>query len=204
MTIAPTPTIQRKPDGESTYAGLRMSADEFLEIPDDGNFYELIDGVVVMSPSPTPRHQRVAMRISFLIGTYLDTNPVGELFAEIDVHFGEGTQGGDLVYRPELVFVRAERLAGMEERITGAPDMVLEVISRGSRRIDTETKRADYERFGVREFWLIDPKRDSVVFHRLVDGKYVVIEPNGDTFQSEAIPGFVLDIRRVRESFKPW
>ncbi|MBK8269623.1 MAG: Uma2 family endonuclease [Planctomycetes bacterium] len=164
MSIAPTPSFRSTSESEAEYVGARMTVDAFLDIPDGGHFYELVDGVVIMSPSPTPKHQRVAMRIAYLIGDYLEKNPVGELFAEIDVHLGKGPQGGDLVYRPELVFIRSERMAGMEERIIGAPDMVLEVISRGSRRIDTGTKKDDFERFGVREYWLADPAHKTIVF----------------------------------------
>ena len=59
------------------FRGLRMTADEFLQIPDDGYNYELIDGVVMMSPSPTPQHQRIAMEIAIQLGIYLRDHPVG-------------------------------------------------------------------------------------------------------------------------------
>ncbi len=189
---------------EAQYRGLRMSADDFLQIPDDGFNYELIDGVVVMSPSPTPQHQAVAMEISVQIGSYLRDHPVGQAFAELDVHLGRGPTGGDLVYKPELIFVRAERLAPMREKIVGAPELVVEVISRGSRRLDSETKKDDYQRFGVREYWLIDPQRKVMTFYRMQESRFVEVPAEGDTFASEAVPGFTLDLPRVRDTFKPW
>ncbi len=189
---------------EARYRGLRMTADEFLEIPDDGYNYELIDGVVIMSPSPSPKHQAVAWEISTQLGMYLRDHPVGSAFAELDVHLGEGSVGGDLVYKPEILFVRAERLPQMSDKIVGGPDLVVEVVSRGSRRMDSETKKGDYERFGVREYWLIDPERKAMIFYRLQEGKFVEGPSAGDTFVSQAVSGFVLDLVRVRETFKPW
>lgn len=189
---------------ESPYVGLRMSADEFLQIPDDGQFYELIDGVIVMSPSPTPKHQGTAMEIALQIGLYLRDHPVGMVFPELDVHLGTGPMGGDLVYRPEVIFVRKDRLAQVENKVFGAPDLVVEVISKGSRRFDSETKKCDYERVGVREYWLIDPARQAMTFYRLQDGRFAEIAASGDSFASEAVTGFQLDLQRVRETFKPW
>jgi len=186
------------------FNGLRMAADEFFQIPDDGYNYELIDGIVMMTPSPTPKHQAVLMEIATQIALYLRTNPVGQALPEIDVHLGEGLAGGDLVYRPELVFMRSERLPQIEDKIVGAPDLVVEIISRGSRRFDSETKKRDYEHFGVREYWLIDPERQSMTFYRLEGDRFAETPPTGDGFSCQVIPGFTLDLARVRKAFQPW
>ena len=183
------------------YCGLRMTAEEFFSVPDDGRNYELIDGVVVMSPSPTPKHQRIMMEIAGQLFVFLRNHAVGEALPEIDVHLGQGPGGGDLVYKPEVIFVRAERMEGMEEKITGAPDLVVEVVSQGSRRMDTETKKTDYERFGVGEYWLIDPERKTMTFWRLTGGKFAEVNPKGDQFKSEAVPGFNLDLTPIRDRF---
>lgn len=195
---ASAPGVERL---EGQYRGLRMTADEFFDLPEDGCSYELVQGVVVMSPIPTPRHQAVAMEIVAQIVLYLRQHPVGQMLAEIDVHLGRDASGRDFVYRPEIVFLRAERWAEVGDRITGAPDLVVEVVSRGSWRFDSETKKDDFERFGVGEYWLIDPERGAMVFYRSDQGRFVEAEVDGDTFRSQAVPGFVLDIRRVRETF---
>ena len=186
------------------YAGLRMAADEFLQISEDGFNYELIDGIVMMTPSPTPKHQAVLMEIAAQIALYLRNHPAGQVFPETDVPLGRGPTGGDLVYRPELVFLRSERLPEITDRITGAPDLVVEVVSRGSRRFDSETKKNDYERAGVLEYWLIDPERNEMIFFRLERGGFVEVAPQADGFASTAVPGFVLDLVRVRDAFEPW
>ena len=189
---------------DSSCVGLRMAADEFLRMQDETYNYELIDGVVVVSPSPSPLHQSVTMEIAYQLKAYLQEHPVGAVFPEIDVHLGKRPGGGDLVYKPEVVVIRAERLREIRDKIVGAPDLVVEVISRGSRRMDTLTKKHDYEHFGVREYWLVDPERESITFYRRKRRKFVAVRSGRESFASEAVPGFVLDVARVRRSFKPW
>lgn len=120
------------------------------------------------------------------------------------MHLGTGPTGGDLVYKPEVIFVRSERLREMQDKITGAPELVVEVISRGSRRLDSQTKKADYERFGVQEYWLVDPERKQITFYRLSEGRFEEVSPAGTAFASQAVPGFVLDLTPVHELLKPW
>jgi len=189
---------------EARYYGLRMTAEEYFAIEDDGFRYELVDGVVCMSPSPTPKHQALIVEITTQLGIYLRSSPVGQAFPEVDVHLGKGPDGGDLVYRPDIVFIRSERLEEIRDHISGPPDVVVEIISSSSRRYDSETKKDDYERCSVREYWLIDPERKTMTFYRLQDERYAVVSPDGDRFTSEAVPGFTLDLPRVRETFKPW
>src|SRR5947207_907567 len=94
------------------YTGLRLSADEYLALPDDGFRYQVINGVVVMSPIPTPRHQRVQLEISAQLLSYLKSKPVARVVPDVDVRFGP-----DLVYRPDVVVIRTERLPKPLRRI---------------------------------------------------------------------------------------
>lgn len=194
-------TITTTTHGAEALHGLRMTAEEYAALPECDGWYELIDGVVCMSPSPLPLHQRIAARLTGQIIAFLDAHPVGEAFVEVDVFLGEGPRGGDLVYRPDIVFIRQSRLPRGMERITGAPDLVVEIISNTSRRYDHETKKSDYERCGVPEYWIIDPYRKELAFYLLRQGRYVLAPAQGDQFGSEAIPGFSLDLNRLRKSF---
>jgi Uma2 family endonuclease len=196
--------IETNERGHPEFAGLRMSVDEFLELPDDGFKYELIDGVVVVSPRPRPWHQGVAIEVLAQLHQFLQTHPVGKAFMECDVHLGANAAGDDLVYAPDVVFVRAERVKAMAEKLFGPPDLVVEVISRGSRRMDPITKRGDYERYGVGEYWIFDPQRAAMTFLRLQGAAFTEITPGADSFASEAVSGFVLDLKPIREAFKPW
>lgn len=197
MTLKATRTSAR----QGGYHGLRMSAEQYLQLEDDGTRYELIDGVVTMSPSALPHHQKVATRIAVQIGSFLETHPVGEVYTEVDVHLGVGPRGGDLVYWPDVVFLREERVPGPGQHIKGPPDLVVEVVSSDRRRYDYETKKDDYEGCGVHEYWIIDPELQQMTFYRRREDRFVEIQPEGDKLPSEAIPGFSLDLAKVRKSF---
>lgn len=179
-------SIQTETDDrlDAGYLGLRMTSDEFLHIPDDGYNYELVDGIVSITPSPEPAHQSVTGEIYCQLANYLHAKPVGKVWPELDVCLGKSAGGGDLVYRPEVVFVRQERLSGIGRKLSIVPDMVAEVVSHGSRRLDTQTKRQDYERFGVAEYWIMDPQRKSMAFLRLQGREYIEMQPGADRFAS--------------------
>ena len=185
------------PDVQPRYAGLRLSADDFFELDDDGFRYELIDGVMVMSPSPKPSHQRTLVELITEVSIFLRQHHVGEAFPDIDVKFDE-----DLVYRPDLVFIRQERLRKPLDRIDVVPDLIVEIISTSSRLLDSGDKKQDYERYGVTEYWLIDPLEEQVTFFRRSGDKLVEVAPDADRFLSTAIPGFALDTAALRRAFR--
>lgn len=191
---------------QDSLAGLRMTADQFCQTTDrgPGYRYQLVDGVVVMTPSPVPIHQRVAAEILFQISHYLRTNPVGAVLGESDVVLGKGPKGGDLVYQPDIAFYRRERLSGMNERLVGPPDLVVEVLSPSTRRFDKGTKMHDYERLGVKEYWLIDPDNERMTFYISQAGRFAEAQTENDQFSSEAVLGFALDLNAVREAWQPW
>lgn len=183
------------------YAGLRMTADEYLALPPDGERYELVEGVVVMSPSPVLRHQALSGEVFGQLHAWLRVNPVGFVFFEVDVRLGRGLGGRDLVFRPDLIFVRRERFGVLPAYVTGAPDVVVEVVSPGYRRYDRETKRSEYERHGVAEYWLLDPEEATIELWRLDGGRYRDVTPPDDAYPSAAVPGFALDLAPIRALF---
>jgi Uma2 family endonuclease len=197
MSVAvPEPTV-----AGPRYNGLRMSADEYFALPDDGYRYELLDGVVIMTPAPTFGHQRVARELTLQLGKYLDEHPVGEMLYEVDIDLGPGPEGGDLVYRPEIVFYAGDRSKNEDKRLVGPPDLVIEVVSPLSRSYDKVTKRNDYQRCGVREYWIIDPAADEFTFLCNQDGSFIQMQPAGNSFASKVVEGFTLDLARVRAKF---
>jgi Uma2 family endonuclease len=176
------------------YRGLRRSADEYDQLEEDGYRYELIDGVVCWVPSATPLHQHVIAQLLVRLGSWLGDHPVGEVLLGVDVFLGSGPRGGDLVYRPDLVFIRRDPAVPLPVRIVGAPQLVVEVVFESSRRMDHETKKDDYERHGVEEYWIVDPELREMTFCQLQQGRFVTLTPESGKLASRAIPGFVLDI----------
>jgi Uma2 family endonuclease len=178
---------------EPCHAGLRMSANEYEKLPDDGFRYELIDGVVVISPSPDFEHQSVTQEVARQIGNHLVEHRVGRVVQEMDINFDVRR-----VYRPDLVFLSTERFPRPTRRVHAIPDMILEVLSPGTRGRDLRTKREDYERFGVTEYWIVDPNVSKFTFLRLAGGAYRSVAAKGRKFTSLAVPGFTLDIAAVK------
>lgn len=181
------------------YSGIRCTADEYLALADDGYRYELIDGMVIMSPSPTPLHQAVMLEIAYQIKAFLKGHPIGRVLVETDVILKQRTDKADLVYRPELVFYRhQDGHQRVPDRLEGPPDLVVEVQSPATRRLDLKTKREDYEAAGVPEYWLFDLDAKTMLFLRLTNGHYAEVQPQDDALISEAVPGFRLTLADVR------
>jgi Uma2 family endonuclease len=184
-----------------TYHGVRMSCEQFRALGETLERYELINGVVIMSPSPTNRHQIVSLEIATQIRVFVKSHPIGIVSYEIDVELKD-SHGECIIYRPDIIIVAHPRAAKTMQQVTLPPDLIVEVISPHSRPQDTITKKSDYERNGVTEYWLIDWNRETTTFYRLRDGAYVEILCEGDQFPSLAVPGFVLDVAAVREAFR--
>lgn len=187
---------------EVCYRGLRMTAEEYFRVGETFIRYELIDGVVCTSPSPSPLHQKVITQIAFQISAFLEQYPAGSVFVELDVHLGKGPTGLDVVYRPDVIFLRSERAKKCRQRIIGPPDLVVEIVSEDSRQYDSRTKKSDYERCGVLEYWLIDPLQKSMTFYQRQGDRFVEIVPDMGRLASTAMSGFVLDIERIRKLFE--
>jgi Uma2 family endonuclease len=176
-----------------TYCGLRMTAEEYLAIGPTSERYELINGLVVMSPSPTSRHQKIVMLLIRQIDRHVEAHG-GELLPDVDLRLAP-----DLVYRPDLVYYRPGTLVGLPDPLTLAPDLVVEVLSRGTRALDLNTKREDYGRFGAREYWVVDPDSGAVRCWRRDDrNRFVEVPVAADQLVSTAIAGFSLNLPALR------
>lgn len=172
-----------------------MGADEYLSLPDDGYRYELIDGVVVMTPSPDFDHQDVRGEIEYQLRAHVRKTQCGWVGSEVDVRLS-----ARLVYRPDLLFINGKDHPRRPKRIDFAPDLVAEVLSPSTTAFDLETKRADYEKKGVLEYWIVDPQDGSMTFLRLERGRYVEAKPLRGRFASRAVAGFKLDLKAVRDA----
>ncbi len=134
----------------------------------EGPLIELIEGDLYMVPSSTILHQRISRNLLAILNSHLQKNRVGEvLAAPIDVILSEET----LVIPDLVVILNENRNILTEKNIQGAPDFVIEILS-SNRAQDLERKRDIYERYGVKEYWVIDPAEQSVVKFALVEGKY--------------------------------
>lgn len=179
-----------------SWLGMRMTAAEYAELPECDERYELVDGVVVMAPAASFEHQDVAGEIAYQIRAFLNRTPIGKAVTDVDVVLRR-----DLVLRPDVVYLTAAKCRKPMPRVVASPDLVVEVVSPDSRRRDSIAKRGDYEAAGVAEYWLIDPERNEFHFFVMREGKYVVAASANDRFESGVLPGFELDLARIRALF---
>jgi Uma2 family endonuclease len=179
--------------------GLKLTYDDFVLFPDDGKRHELIDGEHYVTPSPNIRHQQISINLTLLIGTWLETHPRGRLFyAPLDVVFSNFD-----VVEPDLLYVSNERSNVLTApNVQGAPDLVIEIGSRATRKRDETIKRRLYERSGgVSEYWIVDPDIDVVrVYRRGGDSFARPIELSreaDDVLTTDLMPGLELPLARI-------
>jgi Uma2 family endonuclease len=191
------PGIDRKTAG----SGVKFTYDDFVRFPDDGKRHELIDGEHYVTPSPNTRHQRILGRLHLLIGGWLDTHRIGQaFFAPYDVVFTDVD-----VVEPDLLYFSNQRAA---EVITpmharGAPELVVEIASKGTRKRDETIKRRLYERSGVSEYWVVDPELDLIrVYRRAGDTFSRSVElarEAGEILTTPLLPGLEMPLTRIFE-----
>jgi len=141
--------------------------EDVLRMPDDGNRYEFIGGRLYVTPAPVTRHQRISKRLLAALMRILEDAGRGEVFkAPCLVEF-PGT--GDRV-QPDLLFVAEERQEIISEKhVTGAPDLVVEILSPSTAHRDRGIKLDLYARSGVRQYWIVDTDEDVVDVWRFGD-----------------------------------
>lgn len=146
----------------------RWTYAEFARLPsEEGTRHEIIDGHLVVTPSPSVPHQRIVARLLPLLREFVLEHGLGEILpGPVDVLFAEGDY---LV--PDLVFIRESRSGLLSDRgIEGAPDLVVEIASPSTVGRDRGVKLERYRRFGVPGYWVVDPERGTVDVWELVEG----------------------------------
>lgn len=178
----------------------KITAAEFLQWPDDGQRHELIGGVHYVTPSPNVRHQDVVGRLHLAIGNFLATRRhLGRVFlARLDVVMSDHD-----VVEPDLLFVAGDQKAIITEaNVQGPPALVVEILSPSTRRRDEGIKRKLFDKQGVREYWVVDPRKCAVsVLRRVEDGSFPVVATLSavadEWLETPLLPGFALAISEL-------
>ena len=167
-------------------------------MPEDGNRYEIIEGELFVSRAPSLKHQRVFRKLLVAIATYLDLNPIGEIVPGPGVVFSDFS--GVI---PDIAYVGNERLKEIArgERLTGAPDLIVEILSPGAEneRRDKHAKRQLYRKYGVTEYWVVDPAKLTVEVYRTSKLKLVATLHAEDELVTALLPGFRCPVRSILE-----
>ncbi|MEZ4835244.1 MAG: Uma2 family endonuclease [Caldilineaceae bacterium] len=179
------------PQGQWTY-------EDYACLPDDGWKYEVMKGRLYITPAPAPQHQRVILRLSQQLTTYVDKRKLGEIFiAPVDVILPNAL-GAPV--QPDIFLVNAEdaEIVG-EKYVEGVPALVVDVLSPSNWLDDRRTKLEIYAEAGVSEYWIVDPRARTVEVFTLADqgyellGRYAV----GEVASSRLLDGFAVAVDAI-------
>ena len=173
-----------------------LDADDLRGFPDDDKRYEIIGGKLIVSPSPSTRHQRISNRLNRALEAYLDSTGSGEVFyAPLDVRLSFYD-----VVQPDLLVVLDDRREIIQEQgIAGPPNLVVEILSPSSKMTDRVDKAALYARSGGEEYWIVDPIDETVTVYGLDGDRFApsaTLERNEDLY-SVVLAEFVLDLDTI-------
>jgi Uma2 family endonuclease len=135
----------------------------------DWDLSQIINGEEIMSPSPKTPHQKASRRLQRLLEDYVEARDLGEIWdAPMDVIFEENYNR----LQPDLIFISKQQEDIVQDWIRGVPDMVVEIVSKSTVKMDTVVKKEIYERYGVPEYWVLKPEKRCLEIYTLVDGRY--------------------------------
>jgi Uma2 family endonuclease len=174
----------------------KYTAADYLLL-DEGAPFQLVNYDLIMSPSPLPFHQVISARVTYAMMVFLDEkNDQGFLVnAPIDVKFDDGN-----ILQPDILFVGAERKAELiKDRIEGAPDLIIEILSPSNAYYDLRQKKDIYEKYGVREYIIIDPIAQNADLYALREGVYYLHQKarNKEYLNSLILPGLSIDLDKI-------
>jgi Uma2 family endonuclease len=175
---------------------LKITYEEYHELPETGPRYQLIDGELIMSPAPNTRHQEIVLLIASALLVFVKKSGLGRVFVSpIDVILSTFD-----VLQPDIIFIsNARRKIIAPEGIRGVPDLCIEVLSKKTRKIDLGVKKKLFAEHGVIEFWVVDPEENWIdVYHLQKDADSPVRRLDATaTLATDLIPGFSLPLAEI-------
>ena len=178
------------PQGEWTY-------EDWCKLPDDGYRYEIITGVLYVSPPPSIRHQRISIALVGHLLDFLKLQPLGEV---LTAPVGVRLPHQPVPLQPDIVFVRTERLGIVGEAyVEGTPDLLVEILSPSNWLYDRREKMQAYQEAGVTEYWIVDPRALTIDVYVLEQGAYVLMGQYrmGEVARSQVLPGFEVSVETI-------
>lgn len=175
-----------------------MTYEDYCALPDDSRRYEILEGKLAMTPSPSRLHQQVSRNLLVILHSHVRETALGEVFsAPFDVILEETS-----VVVPDFLFVSRDRLGIVTDRgVEGAPDLIVEILSRGTARRDRVEKAQLYARHGVNHYWLISPEARTLEAFELAGTVYrLTAQLAGDaTFAPSLFPGLAISLLTLWE-----
>ncbi len=170
-----------------------LTYDDYCELPNDRNRYEILDGELSVTPAPRTKHQSISGHLYRILANHIVANQLGDIYAApTDVILAPTN-----VVQPDLVFVGNDRRGIVTERaIEGAPTLVIEILSPTTERTDRQTKAQLYAKYQVPHYWLIDPDQQTLEAHELAVDRYTLIikAQNSEVFTPSLFSGLAISL----------
>ena len=169
---------------------------DYFLLPDNGKRYQIIEGELFMTPPPGTFHQNSVTQLTKILAQYLDKNPIGKVFCSpigvilSNIH----------VVEPDLVYISKEKKNLIKERgIFGSPDLVVEVLSKGNKKMDRITKFKLYAQFKIPHYWIVDPIEKTMELYQLEKGKYRLTakKQGSEIVKSTLFPGQEFSLKEL-------
>lgn len=177
---------------------LRLNYEDYLLFPEDGKRHEIIEGEHFMAPAPNVRHQNISRNLEFILNQYVEEHDLGKVFyAPLDIVLSD-----ENIVQPDILFISKKNYGIIgTQNIQGAPDLVIEILSESSRRLDRLIKMKTYAKFGVEEYWVVDPAIDQIeIFLKKKTGlKLFKTFQEDQKLKSPLFPDLEVDLKKVFE-----
>ncbi len=168
-----------------------LTYEDYCALPDDGKRYEIIEGELCVTPSPSRKHQEFAGNLLVVLKPFVAARRLGVVYiAPFDVILEETS-----IVVPDLLFVAQDRVGIVTDRgVRGAPDLIVEILSPGTARRDRVEKAKLYARHGVGHYWLADPEARILEVYELTEGQYrrTANLADDDSFSPSLFPGLTI------------
>jgi len=177
-----------------------LTYEDYQHFPNDGKRYEILEGELFVSPAPKTKHQIVSRNLLVMLHQHVSKHKLGEvLAAPTDVILSRTN-----VVQPDLLFLSSERLPLLTEKnVQGAPDLIVEILSEFTEEQDRTLKMQIYARHGVKEYWLIDPERETLEVYELDQQsrafRHRATYQREESFQPRLLPKLALKLRELWE-----
>lgn len=169
---------------------------DYLNLPEDGNRYEIMNGELIMVPAPNTIHQDIILNIVEELRKFVKISQKGKLYiAPIDVVLSETN-----VVQPDILFIAKEHFNIITEKnISGAPDLIIEILSPSTGYYDLVEKKEIYEKFGVQEYWIVDPRKQRVEIYTNIENRFKLIQQlqKEGVLKSKVLEGFQIDVKNI-------
>ncbi len=164
---------------------------------EEGAPFQLIDNDLIMSPAPSLLHQLILGEFYDALKAHIkQQDPNGlVVLSPIDIHLNNGN-----IYQPDMIYISGPRKNDIiKERIEGAPDLIIEILSPSNAYYDLRLKKDIYEKYGVKEYIIVDPIQQNAEVHLLENGLFALKQKATKTEQlnSVILPGLVFDLARI-------